>query len=623
MADWKDRLKQAAVEGQKRLKDAQPKIGEAGRQLGQEGQRLMKDAQPIIEATADRLGREGKQLIADAKPVLAKFAAGVRDRIREAQKRQEEARAEADERARLSAIAQRQVRWPAGGNGHWKPEQAKLAKPGDSRFANIDEVDRAELLAAKGITLGHLAPSTLGSPIAQQTLRYGGERHIVTFATNGSGKQTTMTLPAILQDRGSALIVDPKGQHAAVTARARVRAGHAVKILDPFDLMGRLQGVHPDVKACRVGYNPLTFLNPKSPFYATEVAQLAEGLLKYNQHESAHWVDAGRSLISALIMAEVEGNKKKASFARVRAFFGQSYDEQKVALTQLAEAGGPLIRNKIGTFRTFSEEVGSIINSAKTQTDFLDDPLIAKCLSKTGFKFADMKQKPMTVYLVLPTKMLGTHSRWMRLIVSSALNSLLEMPGDPVLFLLDEFAQIGRLEAIETTFAAARGYGVKFWLMLQDLPQLKTLYPERWESFVGNAGVTQIFTPNDMTTAEYFSKRIGSHTITRENKSYNTGFSGGQRSSGSSTSYNEEVRPLYSPEQLFGMGSAVHLLFGYGVQHAILGERTPYWLMFHKDQYDPDPYYLGATEPDNPQPVRTQPSAIGDARPPPMGRRHQ
>ena len=43
--------------------------------------------------------------------------------------------------------------------------------------------------------------------------------------------------------------------------------------------------------------------------------------------------------------------------------------------------------------------------------------------------------------------------------------------------------------------------------------QLKALYKERWESFLANAGVVQGFTPNDLTTADWMSRRAGQTTL--------------------------------------------------------------------------------------------------------------
>ena len=61
------------------------------------------------------------------------------------------------------------------------------------------------------------------------------------------------------------------------------------------------------------------------------------------------------------------------------------------------------------------------------------------------------------------------------------------------------------MRQIEDAAGQIASYGVKLWPILQDLGQLKALYKERWETFMGNAGVLQFFGNNDLTTLEWIS----------------------------------------------------------------------------------------------------------------------
>ena len=54
-----------------------------------------------------------------------------------------------------------------------------------------------------------------------------------------------------------------------------------------------------------------------------------------------------------------------------------------------------------------------------------------------------------------------------------------ERPEGAVLFLLDEFAALGRLEAVERAMGLMAGYGLQLWPILQDLSQLRALYGPR------------------------------------------------------------------------------------------------------------------------------------------------
>jgi type IV secretion system protein VirD4 len=161
-------------------------------------------------------------------------------------------------------------------------------------------------------------------------------------------------------------------------------------------------------------------------------------------------------------------------------------------------------------------ERSGVISTAIEQTDFLDSPPIARCLARSDFSLTDLKSKPTTVYLCLPAGRMATHSRWLRVIINLAVEAMERnpiKPPHPVLFLMDEFAVLDHLSSIEKAAGQIAGFGVRLWPILQDLSQLKSVYKDRWETFMGNAGLIQFFGNNDLTTLQYLSQRLGKSTI--------------------------------------------------------------------------------------------------------------
>jgi len=98
-------------------------------------------------------------------------------------------------------------------------------------------------------------------------------------------------------------------------------------------------------------------------------------------------------------------------------------------------------------------------------------------LVRSDFKMEDLKRKRTTVYLCLPAMRMGTHARWLRLMILLAL-SVMERtdvkPPAPVLFVLDEFPVLGHIQAIETAAGLMAGFGVKLWVIVQNVGQLNT-----------------------------------------------------------------------------------------------------------------------------------------------------
>ena len=79
----------------------------------------------------------------------------------------------------------------------------------------------------------------------------------------------------------------------------------------------------------------------------------------------------------------------------------------------------------------------------------------------------------------------------------------------PVWFILDEFANIGRLPDWERKMSTIRGYGMNAVMFLQDLQQMENAYPDKDQDIRANCG-TWIFNGcNDERTAKVISDRCG------------------------------------------------------------------------------------------------------------------
>src|SRR6185503_260915 len=87
-----------------------------------------------------------------------------------------------------------------------------------------------------------------------------------------------------------------------------------------------------------------------------------------------------------------------------------------------------------------------------------------------------------------------------------------------ILFCLDEFASLKRMEVIENAVAQIAGYGVKLMFVLQSLEQLKATYKDKWETFLSNCGLKIYFALEDYFSREYVSKFIGETEVIREGR---------------------------------------------------------------------------------------------------------
>ena len=192
------------------------------------------------------------------------------------------------------------------------------------------------------------------------------------------------------------------------------------------------------------------------------------------------------------------------------------------------------------------------------------------------------------MYLVLPPKYLDEHGRFLRLFVNLALQEASKGRKQryPILMVLDEFYALGRLQFMATAAGLLAGYGVKLWPIVQNLGQIAELYPDNWETFLGNAGMWQVFAVNDQTTARYMSERLGEHIVWRKQRTFNQ----------ETQKYEEEWMPQGASFLRTGIelgrevsrDSGNQVIFVEGGDFFLL-RRRPYDKTFKREQYSPDP----------------------------------
>jgi type IV secretion system protein VirD4 len=424
-------------------------------------------------------------------------------------------------------------------------------------------------------------------------LRYSGPQHVVTVAPSRTGKGVCAIVPnLLLLDDRSLLVIDPKGENAAIAARRR-RAFGPVHLLNPFNEHG--------MGTAR--FNPLAHLSIDHPNIVADVAGIAEALIVADGN-ATHWSDSARTLVQIILLHLIATRPGTASLIDMRGMLGQSGEKFGGMIHDMLNSPHGFIANRAAQFEEPTKEVQSIISTARTQTAFLDDPAIAHVLSGSDFAMLDLKARPTTIFIILPSRFLVAYARFFRLLVVSALDQLQSQPGGvQTTLILDEFAALGKLSAIETAFGQAAGFRVQLWPFLQDLNQLKSLYGDKWETFLANAGVIQWFTPNDMFTADYLSRRFGQKTVLTTSTSISEN---SRDTSSSSTSLGETARPLKTAAELMGMEPVIAMLTLSGLRFPVEVSRVPYYFTAFGDfdlastypkfagLYDPNPFHPGA-----------------------------
>jgi type IV secretion system protein VirD4 len=331
---------------------------------------------------------------------------------------------------------------------HRAASSDRSAVHGSARFSDPRE-DRQKLANPDGLIVGRASKGWL--------MRYQGPSHLLTIAPTRSGKGVGAIIPNLLTADRSVLCIDPKGENARVAARARRRFG-PVHVLDPFAVTGQPSAA----------FNPLANLDATSPDLAEDAALVAEALVHDPPHQAgeAHWNEEAMALITGLVLHVVcNGDTTICNLTAVRELLTGSPQEFSALLGDMQASGAAngLVRRAANRHLGKSDrEAAGVLSAAQRHTHFLDSPRMTTVLERSDFQFADLKTGTASVFLVLPPDRLATHARWLRLLVVQAITELVRSPqthptSKPALLLLDEFAALGHLEAVERAFGLMAG----------------------------------------------------------------------------------------------------------------------------------------------------------------------
>ena len=348
-----------------------------------------------------------------------------------------------------------------------------------------------------------------GSEQAQlQPILHHGDGHLMTFAPTGAGKGIGAVIPALLSYPGPVIVVDPKGENYAVTARRRRAMGQQVICLDPFD---SIVDEHEDA-----GFNPLDLIVPTSPNVADTAMMLAEALSYQTiMEDDPFWHVRGKQLLAGFILhVASQMPAPLRTLEEVAYRLNQSRDELKSYCAAMARSAYPLVKATPSIIMNAADRMSdSILAMTQTNLSFIGSPTVQYALSRSSFDPAAITRgEPMSIYLIIPPEKLESHAPLLRIWIAALMKLILnrrEKVAHNTLFILDEAAQLGHFPPLRKAITLLRGYGLQTWSFWQDLSQLKRLYRADWETMYNNCRAHQYFG----ITTPYLAEQIAQLTL--------------------------------------------------------------------------------------------------------------
>jgi type IV secretion system protein VirD4 len=378
-----------------------------------------------------------------------------------------------------------------------------------------------------------------------------------------------------------------------------------VIVINPFglflDSLPRLESV---------GWNPMLQLDPESSDFEDGARCIASAWAEKSADGSGNsrfFELSADNLSTALIMWERISKRDAARLYNIRSILSEPtiYDETTKTpksgflhtLFEMSTCKYPAVVNiarrllsRLTDRNSQSTAAQDVIDTVLANTRFLDNPAIRDDMDIGGaIDFASLRRKITTIYFALPPDQLeGECAKYLRIFVNLALQQLYKNPRPieptlpPVLFMLDEFANLGKLSEITRALTISRDYGVQLAMFCHHIGQLRANYPDVWPSFFTGSGAITTFRTGDAETPEYLCKLYGN----REEQVTTENLDGGM----SNTPHDV---PLIRPEDVgrLGRGETISLIEPCPMPikaAAPVYSKTPYGA-----RLDPNPYYRG------------------------------
>ncbi len=343
--------------------------------------------------------------------------------------------------------------------------------------------------------LGFLSGGDALEPESPSPILFPVEGHALTIAPTGSGKGRSCILPALLSHEGPAIVVDIKGENAAVTAPWRRSIGQEVHVIDPMGISGE-----PVSR-----FNPLDLVDPRMADAVDEARSLAEATTPSEPDgRNAYWRGRALHVVTGSILHAVSDlPKRKRSFVSVRDIMNgltlaTDFAAARPAIEALEASRHPEARHLAAAFRSGNTDtLATVMQVALESIAFVRGPQIERSLGGSDLDLDRVTEgAPMTIYLVLPAHMLRSHAVLLRLWLGALMTAILRRrrkPDKPTLFIVDEAAQIGELSALTSAVTLLRGYGVSTWSFFQNAGQIEAQFGKEAETIRANCRMVQVF----------------------------------------------------------------------------------------------------------------------------------
>ena len=392
------------------------------------------------------------------------------------------------------------------------------------------------------------------------------ESNLCTIGAPGSGKTRGHAIVNAITFGGSVLAIDQKGDIYDYVSKHSNR-----KIL-------RFCPDAPNALDISVHFDPLAGFHRLSPTdQKMFLSNMAIILVPEESGESGSYFTGRARRILRAISTYLLWKDKTTSFADIvhGVLQGNIFDwANEIAGSECASAKELILSLMDGN----EKNAGGAYDTLATALDPFSDGILDVLLSNKHGKCISVKEleKGYDIYLQIEQEHLEVYAPLLTLIIQSFMmqfmrrkDSATGVKNRPILFLLDEFAQLSfSYKMANTAFSTLRSKGIVIDMLLQDRAQLEKKYgDEGARALLACCNYQLFFSSNDAKSSQAYSELFGKKKVLVQSNSLSSN-GGMNNSSGITTT--EQYEDIYSPQDFGDLTSTNEMIRYYKGKHAKL-----------------------------------------------------
>lgn len=356
---------------------------------------------------------------------------------------------------------------------------------------------------------------------------------------SGSGKTRRYILPNVLQCCGSMVITDPKGEVLRDTGRMLVEKGYRLVVFDLIQMSTSFR------------YNPFKYLKDENDLQKLITNIFANTTDKTAAKGEQFWDNTAKMMLSAIMyLVWKECPEEEMNFKTVMdLIMAENVDDEEMEMSSGPSALEMIFEElrerspehiAVRYFDMYRKGAGKTVKSFQlslsSRLEKLNIPSVVNLTVGDELDLERMGEEKTVLFIETPDN--DTSFSFLAGMLYTQLFQVLVYQADhkyrdnggrlpiPVHFMLDEFANIVLPDEFQTLLATMRSRELTASIVLQNIAQLKKIFPNDWQSVSGLCDEILFLGGNEQDSHKWISDFLGKETIDTDTFGFNRGRNG-------------------------------------------------------------------------------------------------